>query len=49
MTSIYINFNRQKVDDANRKVIDYINSVGGWMRLNQIIDSIIGLFNDLKI
>ncbi|MBW9277651.1 site-specific integrase [Bacteroides fragilis] len=48
VTSIYIDFNRQKVDDANRKVIDYINSVGGWMRLNQIIGSIAGLFNDLR-
>ena len=47
VTSIYIDFNRQKVDDANRKVIDYINSVGGWIRLKQIIDSITGLFNDL--
>ncbi|MFK2229309.1 integrase [Bacteroides fragilis] len=46
VTSIYIDFNRQKVDDANRKVIDYINSVGSWIRLKQIIDSMTGLFND---
>lgn len=26
VTSIYIDFNLQKVDDANRKVIDYVNS-----------------------
>lgn len=26
VTSIYINFDQQKVDDANRKVIDYINT-----------------------
>ena len=44
VTSIYIDFNRQKVDDANRKVIDYINSVGSWMRLKLIIDDIMSLF-----
>lgn len=27
VTSIYINFDRKKIDEANRKVIDYLNSV----------------------
>ena len=26
VTSIYINFDRKKIDEANRKVIDYLNS-----------------------
>ena len=27
VTSIYINFDRKKIDEANRRVIDYLNSV----------------------
>lgn len=26
VTDIYINFNQKKIDDANRRVIDYVNS-----------------------
>lgn len=29
VTSIYIKFDRRKIDEANRKVIDYINSIVG--------------------
>lgn len=31
VTDIYINFDQRKVDEANRKVIDYVNSACGWI------------------
>lgn len=43
VTEIYIDFDHKKIDDANRKVIDYVNEVEEWIIFIDIINLILNI------
>lgn len=43
VTEIYIDFDHRKIDDANRKVIDYVNEVGEWTQFLNVINTMMDM------
>lgn len=43
-TAIYIDFDQKKVDEANRKVIDFINETKQWMHVIDAINTIFAMW-----